>query len=393
MSGYWFADAAKRQRVMTCMLLFGLLWFMLGMQLLPSSKLYHQGLILFLWLPGVLALISFPDIRKNWNKPLFFLLLAVAAWGALSIGWGGDARRSKVFLYVFLSANAFVALAVINARFFWRCVALGAFGGGFIAWVAIAKFYIVDGHPLEERVVATGHLNHTIMAAHVMGALAVLLLSLRSFLPRQIQTWFWGLSCMGLLAFLVLSKSKGPLIAALCALVFYAVCVPRRRVITVLLIVLFCALLSVWIFPEYVLRGGFSYRPELLSAGYTQFLLSPWIGIGVGTDYVLSVAEGRYLLEHAHNIYLHMSIQLGAIGLLLWCLLQGCVLLQAYWHRASSVGQMLCALFCFGAVALFTDGIGPWIKPREEWFTIWLPLFLCLAMLASKDEFLGASEQ
>lgn len=392
MSGYWLADAAKKQLFMSYALLLGLLWFLLGMQVLSSSKIYHQGLILFLWLPGLLALIFVPDVRKSWNRPLFFLLILVIAWAGLSISWGGEGKRAKVFLYVFLSANAFVAFATINVRMLWRGVALGAFISGMVAWVAIAKFYIVGENSFEERVVAMGHLNHTIMASHVMGALGVLLVTLREFLPRPIRRWAWVLSSVGLLAFLVLSKSKGPLIAALCALIFYVVCAPSRRRIIFLLMVLFGATLSVWLFPEYVLRGGFSYRPDLLLAGYKQFLFSPWLGMGVGADYILSVADGRYSLEHAHNIYLHILIQLGVVGLLLWCVLQGYVLMQAYLNRASVLGRMLCALFCFGAVALLTDGIGPWIKPREEWFTTWLPLFFCLAMLASKDKYLSVPE-
>jgi O-antigen ligase len=226
----------------------------------------------------------------------------------------------------------------------------------------------------------------------VMGALGVLLLSLRRFLPRPVQGWAWALSCAGLLAFLVLSKSKGPLIAALCALIFYVVCVPSKRTIVILLITLSCAILSAWLFPEHLLRGGFSYRPELLMVGYQKFLQAPWFGVGVGANYILSVGEAISPLEHAHNLYLHMAIQLGVIGLLLWCLLQAYVLVQAYLHRTLPVGHMLCALFCFGSVALLTDGVGPWIKPREEWFTTWLPLFLCLAMLASRDELLSFSE-
>lgn len=392
MSNHGFLNSVRRQDVIAYALLLGMLWFLLGMQLFSSSKFYHQGIILFFWLPGLLALFSVPDVRRSWDRPLFFLLMFAVAWGALSVAWGGEVKRLKVFLYVLLSANAFVAIATINARMLWRGIAVGALFGGFAAWFAIARFYIFDAHPLEERVIATGHLNHTIMASHVMGVLGILLFSLRRFLPGVFQRSAWGLACLGFLAFLIFSRSKGPLIAAMCALVFYILCIPSRKKVFFLLMGLFSALLLIWLFPDYLLRGGFSYRPELLAAGYDQFLRSPWLGIGVGAEYVLSVAGGRYSLEHAHNVYMHVLIQLGVVGLFLWCLLQGYVLVQAYRGRASVLGRMLVALFCFGAVALLTDGIGPWIKPREEWFTVWLPLFLCLSLLANKREMLGVSE-
>lgn len=392
MSNHEFLNFLKRQDVIAGALLLGVLWFLLGMQLFSSSKFYHQGLILFFWLPGLLALFLVPDVRRGWDRPLFLLLLFAVAWGALSVAWGGEVKRLKVFLYVFLSANAFVAIATINARMFWRCMAVGALLGGFAAWVAIIKFYILDAHSLEDRVIATGHLNHTIMASHVMGALGILLFSLRRFLPGLFRRSVWVLACLGFLAFLIFSRSKGPLIAVMCALALYMLCMPSKKKVCFLLAGLFSALLLIWLFPDYFLRGGFSYRPELLAAGYEKFLRSPWFGGGVGAEYVLSVAGGRYSLEHAHNLYMHILIQLGAIGLFSWCLLQGYVLLQAYRSRASVLGSMLVALFCFGAVALLTDGVGPWIKPREEWFTVWLPLFLCLSLLANTHELSNVNE-
>ena len=394
MSNHGLFNSVKPQDVIACTLLLGVLWFLLGMQIFSSSKFYHQGIILLFWLPGLLALFLVPDVRRSWDRPLFFLLMFAVAWGALSVTWGGEIKRLNVFLYVLLSANAFVAVATINARMFWRCIAVGALLGGFAAWFAIARFYILDAHTFEERVIATGHLNHTIMASHVMGVLGILLFSLRRFLPEVFQRSAWGFACLGFLAFLILSRSKGPLIAVICALVFHMVCIaiPSRKKVYFLLAGLFSALVLIWLFPDYLLRGGFSYRPELLAAGYEKFSRSPWLGIGVGAEYILSVAGGRYSLEHAHNIYMHVLIQLGVVGLFLWCLLQSYVLVQAYRSRASVLGRMLVALFCFGAVALLTDGIGPWIKPREEWFTVWLPLFLCLSFLANKREISGVSE-
>lgn len=208
MSNHGLLDSVRRQDVIACTLLLGVLWFLLGMQFFPVVSFIIRALFCSF---GCLVFWRFlvPDVRRSWDRPLFFLLLFAVAWGALSVAWGGETKRLKVFLYVLLSANAFVAIATINARMFWRCIAVGALLGGFAAWFAITRFYILDAHPFEDRVIATGHLNHTIMASHVMGALGILLFSLRRFLPEVFQRLAWGLACLGFLAFLILSRSKG----------------------------------------------------------------------------------------------------------------------------------------------------------------------------------------
>ena len=360
----------------------GLCWLLLGMQVLPTNKLYHQGLIAFAWLPGLLALLIVPEVRRNWDRPLLALLMLFATWTALSVFWGGDAGRLKVILYVFLAANAWVALASLDSRLLWRLVAMSALLTGLLSWAALISFYGWHARPLGDRVVALGHLDHTILASQVIGASGLLLLFLREYLPARMRTWMWLVACLGIVVFLLMSKSKGPLLAFGGALAFACVCRPCRRTLLLLCCGISVAALAVWLMPEVLLRGGLSYRPQLLQAGYQQFLNHPWLGLGVGADYQLPVAELKTSFEHAHNLYMHIAIRFGSIGLALWLSLQLAVFLRILAWRDSANGLALCVLYGFSALALFTDGIGPWVKPREEWFVVWLPLFICLAMTA-----------
>lgn len=360
----------------------GLCWLLLGMQVLPSNKLYHQGLIAFSWLPGLLALLLVPQVRRSWDRALLALLVLFASWTVLSVFWGGDAGRLKIILYVFLAANAWVALAYLDSRLLWRLVAMSCLLTGLLSWAALISFYGWQARPLAHRVVALGHLDHTILASQVIGALGVLLLFLRDYLPARMRTWVWLIACLGVVVFLLMSKSKGPLLAFLGALACACICRPSRHTLWLLCSGILVTALAVWLVPEIVLRGGLSYRPQLLQAGYQQFLSHPWLGLGVGADYLLPVAELKKSFEHAHNLYLHIAIQFGSIGFALWSTLQLAVFIRTLAWRDSANGLALCALYGFSVVALFTDGIGPWVKPREEWFVVWLPLFICLAMTA-----------
>lgn len=370
--------------VLTTWLAIGVAWLLLGMFLLPTSKLYQHGLHIFLMLPGLVTLLTIRQVRQAWDWLLLSLAVLSLLWAGLSILWGGDPGELKKALYIGLTANAFVALAALNARLFWQVLGCCALLGGWFAWFALFDFYVVQGRSLALRAVGFGLLNQTILASHVIGVLGVTLLFMREWLPQRLHGWPRWMGLLGCLSFLLMSRSKGPLLALLACLVLSYAWVPSRRVLVLGVCSLIAAILGAWLLPEQLLRGGLSFRPQLLQVAWGQFLLNPLLGLGVGVDYLLAVPVAGKSYEHAHNLYMHIAVQLGAVGLLFWLALQGAVAFRAWSARSLVAGQALCAILVFSMVALLTDGIGPWIKPREEWFTVWLPVFVCLALMASR---------
>lgn len=375
----------REHPVLAIWLALGLAWFLLGMMFLPSSKLYHQGLALLFWLPGLAAWMPRVRARLLWDQWLLVGLLSSIAWAALSVIWGG-AERYKEMLYVALSVQAFVVIAGLYRENIWRLVACLTMFGSLGAMWSIVDFYLLQGRPLGARLIGSGLLDHPIMAAHLMGALGVLLFSLRTCLPEALQRWSWWLACLTYLAFMVLTRSKGPLLALIVACLVIPVCAPSRRSILFALLALGGAVLAVYLSPSFLLRGGLSYRPDLLLGAWELFFQNPWLGLGVGSSYELEIAAKGVALEHAHNLFAHLSLQLGLPGLVMWLSVLLVVLWRGWSSRASAAGLALCALLGFSVVALMTDGIGPWVKPREEWFTVWLPIFLCFALQSVKAD-------
>jgi O-antigen ligase len=372
--------SARLATVLTRWLAFGFAWLLLGMFLLPTSKLYQQGLILFFWFPGLLAVFTIPVVRRSWDWLLLLMFALSVLWAGLSISWGGEAGKLKELFYVCLAVNAILALAGLNLRLLWQVLLGCAVLGSVLAWWSLCYFYILQEQSLGKRVVATGLLNHTILASHVMGVMGLVLLFMRGWLPRRYQGWVWLLACLGYLAFLLMSRSKGPALALLVCLVLSGLWSGSRKAWLTGGLAIFAACLGAWLLPEQLLRGGLSYRPQLLEQAWGLWLVNPWLGLGVGTEYQLLIAESGRFFDHAHNLYMHMAVQLGVVGVFFWVALQGVVAWRAWSMRASVPGQTLCAICCFSAVALLTDGIGPWVKPREEWFTVWLPVFLAFAL-------------
>lgn len=361
----------------------GFVWFLLGMFLLPTSKLYQQGLIVFFWLPGLLALFSVPAARRSWDGLLLLMLALSVLWAGLSTIWGGETGKFKELFYIGLAVNAIVALAALNSRLLWQVVLYCALCGALMAWWSLFSFYVLRNHPLVDRVVATGLLDHTILASHVVGVLALALLFLRNCLPSSFPKLIWFLALLGYLVFMLMSRSKGTILALVVCLAFSGVWSKFRWTWLAGGAALIAAVLGMWLMPEQFLRGGLSYRPQLLEQAWSLWKLNPLLGLGNGVEYQLPVVELNKTFDHAHNLYMHIAVQLGLVGVLLWFSLQGVVAWRAWSARSTVQGRTLCAIFCFSGVALFTDGIGPWVKPREEWFTVWLPVFLAFALYPS----------
>ena len=362
----------------------GLVWWLVGMLLMGSSKFYHQALIALFWLPGLLALLVHAEVRRQWLQPLALALLVLMIWSATSALWAPqfETRELKIFFYIFLAANALIALAALEPALLRRSLALSGLAVGLLAWGSALWFYGWAGNAWGARLVGTGIVDHPILAAQLFGAMGVVLLYLRRELPATLQGAAWLFGCCGFVVFLALSQSKGPWLAALLTLLLAPL---WHRSARLLLVSAGCAggaVLAALVWPELLLQRGLSYRPELLVQALGLIEQRPLQGLGITADYLLRVpSSGRYF-EHAHNIYLHIAVTLGLVGLAGWLALQALALSAAWRLREVTEGRMLCALLCFAGIALLTDGIGPWVKPREEWFCLWLPIFLVMGLAA-----------
>lgn len=114
-----------------------MLWLLLGLFIMPTNKVYHQGLIYLLWLPGVISLFKTPTWYQAFDRLLLSLLGLSVAWAALSLSWGGHPRQLKEVFYVLISLNGLLMLALRNPRLFWQLLAYAAFIGGLMGWVAL----------------------------------------------------------------------------------------------------------------------------------------------------------------------------------------------------------------------------------------------------------------
>jgi len=316
---------------------------------------------------------------------ILFALLAGWTLLVIAVQGGKDPlSESKLPLYVLLSLLG-ISVAAQQRTFpiEWQLGVAALVAGPFALW-SIVDFYLLSGHG-KGRLFAIGLWDTVIMAAHAVGALAVLGCLLGRRPENRWQLLAYLAVGLVLALFLLLGQTRGVWIALLATLVVSVLARPSRAGFAALaggaLLLLGVAMIA----PEFLAQRGLSHRPELLQKGMLVFADNWKLGLGFNEYWISVESQGR-LYKHPHNIYLDLGIRWGVVGLVLFLGLWSCVAWRAWCHRRAPLGLALLGLWTFSSVALLTDGIGLWFKPNADWLITWLPIALSLVLAIRKSD-------
>lgn len=350
--------------------------------LLPSNKLYHQLIIVLLWLPALVAL-GVSSLRPSLPRKDSLAYLALAGWTLLVLAVRGGEEplsEAKVVFYVSLSLLGILLAARLGDLWLERALLSAAMAGGLGAGLSWLSFYWGVGMPLSERVIALGLWDTVITGAHAVGALAVLGVALVLQKPWRHIWWLpIVLAAAGYLLFLVSSQTRGVWSALVAASAVILIALPWRvRLVVVLALAVSVSAVAIYD-ANFLLQRGTSYRLELWHAGLQLWSEKPLLGLGFH-EFHLSVTGLEVLFKHPHNLFLDTAVRLGFIGILLFLVVWFQTLWRAWQARDQALGHALLALWVFSTVSLMTDGIGLWLKPNADWLITWLPVALGMVL-------------
>ena len=357
----------------------GLLILLCGPWVIPTNKLYHQLIIFFLWLPAVLALFR-GYIRPLIKLPEIYLFVAFSIWTLFifSVEGSDEPGKSKVVLYVAMTLLG-VLLAAQHTR--WRLESLllcSSVVGGVFAAISVVFFYI-ESHSMDGRITALGLWDTIIMAAHAVGALAIL-----GVFTLQARRFSWSVFLLllipaaGYLIFLMVSQTRGVWIALVVMMIVMVIARPSRLGVGLIVFLAISVAGVAFLDPGLLLQRGLSYRPYLWSGG-VQLIKQHW-ATGLGFHEYLITVPVAGSFKHPHNLFLDTGVRLGLPGLLIFFCLWLTVGWRGWVSRAEPLGQALLALWVFSSVSLMTDGIGLWLKPNADWLITWLPICLSIVL-------------
>lgn len=324
-----------------------------------------------------------PLVRKVWQrgKPIIITLGALIAWAAISLVWSPDddvARQLRRLLFVVLFLYGFAFFGLLRPESVNGLLRLACHFLALSCLVALFLQYSA-GH-FEHRAGGLGLLEHPILGGYSI-AIAVLLLV---FLPHPTHKWIWIASMTVMAALIVMTQSRGLWVGLLSALLVLAVLRGERRARIVTCCLLMVAAVGVLQFWEVITVRGMSFRPEILSASFELIQQRPWLGLGIGANYDFQLASTDILISHSHNLFAHIAIELGLVGLLLWLAVWICVFRVAWNSRDLALGRALLAILIFCTIGQLFDGGDLWGSPRADWFFTWLPVGLGLSLVADR---------
>ncbi|HUA80303.1 MAG TPA: O-antigen ligase family protein [Dyella sp.] len=361
-------------------LMVGMVWLIVGMAVMPAgisynpSKAYQIVLALTMWLP-TLALIAMRPGRvvELCKMPAMPWVIALLAWGCLSLAWShaphrGDEAARDVSIFLFLVACQWV-FGRHPQRTRWLLIGCG------LALAVVSVYDMIQfalHPPTDDRLIGIGVMANANLAAAGMGAALIWLW------PWHAEGWRWvsvkWLAISALALFILLTFTRSAWAALFGSLVVMVLCRGGRRRWLYAGVICVLGVLGVVAGFHVLMARGWSLRPEIFSKSLDMFLQHPLRGLGQGTAF--TIQAGNETLDHAHNMFAQLAIELGLPAFLLWAGIWLALGWRAWRHRRQTLGLMVLGLWVFGAIAVEFDLPHLLDSPRPGWLITWLPLAL-----------------
>ncbi|GAB2591831.1 O-antigen ligase family protein [Dyella jejuensis] len=362
------------------LLIVGMAWLVIGMAVMPAGVSYNPGkayqdvLALTMWLPVIILSAMRPQrLLAFCTLPLMPWVIVLLAWGWISLSWTHAARPAdeaarNLSILLFLVACQWVFNGD-QRRTKWLLI------GCSLVLAVVAVFDMIHGalHPAADgRLTGIGVMANANLAAAGMGA------GLLWLWPWRFDGWRGNgvkwLAISALALFVLLTFTRSAWAALFVSLIVVVLCRGSRR--AWLYAGLLCALGAIGVAAglHLLLQRGWSLRPQIFAQSVKLFMQHPWRGLGQGSPF--QIKAGKEILDHAHNMFAQLAIELGLPALLLWMCLWLALGWRAWRHRHETVGLVVLGLWVFGTIAVQFDLPHLLDSPRPGWLITWLPLAL-----------------
>ncbi len=347
------------------------------------EKIYKYAFYFFV-IPSFILSFDKKIIAILKNSWVFRLCIVWLGYLSITLIWTADVRirdvddvlRGYVLLTLFFAVMIHLAHRDTGSprRLFVWLAATAALTGV----VSIAQFYSVHEFP-GPRLVSFGVLNNPVTAANCYSIVA--LITLYGLMGRDAsrqQRWIYAAILAVLLIFVLLTASRGAMLALMVAALVGAAASRRWRLAfgLVTICLAFAAFGIMGPLGEYdLLARGSSYRLEIWSAIWGRITDGFWLGNGIGADETVVMADGL-VVRHAHQLFLGNHFYGGVPATVLLLSVLAAAARVAY-RRIRIEGDALCATLLTFVVVAGSFDFGEFLRSTNLiWFYFWFPVAL-----------------
>lgn len=365
---------------------------------------------IFIWL-YIIFIVGFFVLSTRMHRNYFYLFLLIPFFLSTNISCLKKIKYSKIFLvtsffcvYMFITllwadgvsleysyesirkgflVVIFLVLTMVFFQNNWdlvpRFFKYTCFLAGVFSCITMILFY--DTNQLSERITGMGTLDNPIMAGNSY-ALVVLIAFFYFLVKKEVELRDkikYFLVVVAAVMFVVLSQSRGPLLALAVTLICCAV-VFTPKYLSWILVGFILPLMTVYFsglvnFTSLITRAD-SYRISIWQQSWDIFLQHPLFGYGFGGARPEIFIAESLPASHSHNLFLATMLDGGVVALVLIVAL---LVISTFWsirYFRETGDVTLLALMMFAVLGNLTDGKTPIASPNHQWLYFWLPIGL-----------------
>jgi O-antigen ligase len=357
--------------------------FLAGFFISPDNHLHRNFFYLFFLAPFILYL-DLGAIRRCFKTTLFKMSIIFLLYFLISMFWtkGGLTTESyydhiRYFLMLVLFIMATMLISANSNRFlgriiFWLCL---------VALISSVIFilYFYESHRFP-KIRVRGPFDHTHnpnQAAMFFGFVAILAFYSMLCSKNKWQKIFYWTVFLGLSVFLLLSQSRGPLLALFLSMILGLALEKRWK--EIIAIIAICAGLIfmieiVGVGVKSMFRRGFGDRIDIWLASFERISQVPFLGEGYFTD--MSIQTPKFLETSPHNLLLLVILKSGLVGGGFLTALVVAAVVKSYRYFVSSKNWIYLCIFAYFVLCMTFDSTHLLYKPTLGWLIFWMPVGL-----------------
>jgi O-antigen ligase/tRNA A-37 threonylcarbamoyl transferase component Bud32 len=349
---------------------------------LPGRSVHHKLFYGLFSIPAFVALCLRPRAGAELlREPIIIAVLLFVGWAWLSLFWGPvdevPAGQLKPALHTFL---LFVGCTLM-VRYRSELIPPLLFCAATVAVLAsiynLFKFSQI--YQPEMRLIGVGAFDNPLLSSHVFGFFCAYWLSLSMTCKRLGILWLSLPATVIMLAAVIATGSRTPLVALTIAALWLSFICWNRRSLVMLGAMLVIGTSIFVLFSQNILERGSSFRFELWQMTLDRIADHPWIGHGYNAQLRLDPGVG-YSLQEPHSFALGVLYYIGIIGLLPWLFFHLRGFISSWQNRVQPLFIIASTWLAFGIGAGLFEGGGIISRPKEHWFLLWIPLAMVAAL-------------